>query len=101
MSTAAITKTNTVEAAIRQANGKNEARRVRQAGKLPATLYGADAPPVSISVDPKQITAILRSSTGHNTIFDVQLDGASTKAMIVEWQNEPINGHLLHVHRHG
>jgi large subunit ribosomal protein L25 len=96
MATAA-TNTNLIQATVRQANGKNEARRVRVAGKLPATLYGAGAEPVSISVDPKQIAAILHSATGHNTIFDIELDGASTKAMIVDWQHEPIKGHMLHV----
>ena len=96
MATAA-TNTNTIQATVREAGGKNVARRVRVSGKLPATLYGAGAGPVSIAVDPRQVAAILHSSTGHNTIFDVELDGTSTKAMIVEWQNEPIKGHLLHV----
>ena len=73
------------------------ARRVRVSGKLPATIYGAGAEAVSIAVEPRQVAAILHSASGHNTIIDVELDGASTKAMIVDWQNEPIKGHLLHV----
>ncbi|MFB3814866.1 MAG: 50S ribosomal protein L25 [Terriglobales bacterium] len=96
MATAA-TANNVVEAAVRDARGKNEARRVRKAGRVPATLYGAGKPPVSISVDPKQIAAILHSAAGHNTIFDLQLDGEVTKAMIVDWQREPIKGALLHL----
>ena len=96
MATAA-SNTNSIQATVREADGKNVARRVRRSGKLPGTLYGAGAAPVSISVDPRQVTAILRSATGHNTIFDVELDGSATKAMIVDWQHEPIKGHLLHV----
>jgi large subunit ribosomal protein L25 len=50
-----------------------------------------------VSVDPKQIARILHSEAGHNTLFDLQLDGERTKAMIVDWQYEPIKGALLHI----
>ena len=53
--------------------------------------------PVSVSVDPKQITAILHSKSGHNTIFDLEFGGESTKAMIVDWQIEPIKNTMLHL----
>ena len=77
---------------------KNAARRVRVAGKIPAVLYGAGHEPVAIEVDPKQISKILFSESGHNSIFDVEIEGLSTaKAMIVDWQREPINDLLLHV----
>jgi large subunit ribosomal protein L25 len=96
MATAA-TANNVVHATARKANGKNEARRTRKTGRVPATLYGAGKPPVSVSVDPKQMTAILHSATGHNTIFELQLDGETTMAMIVDWQHEPIRGAVLHL----
>jgi large subunit ribosomal protein L25 len=96
MATAA-TANNIVQATARETRGKNAARRTRKAGQVPATLYGAGKPPVSVSVDPKQITAILHSATGHNTIFELQLDGEATMAMIVDWQHEPIKGALLHL----
>ncbi len=77
---------------------KNAARRVRVAGKIPAVLYGAGHEAVAIEVDPKQISRILFSETGHNTIFDVQVAGqADAKAMIVDWQYEPIKDTLLHI----
>jgi large subunit ribosomal protein L25 len=78
---------------------KNAARRVRVAGKIPAVLYGAGHEPVAVEVDPKQISRILYSDSGHNTIFDVQLgDGTDVpKAMIVDWQREPINDKLIHI----
>ena len=94
---ATATESNVVEAQPREANGKNVARRVRKSGKLPAVVYGAGKQPLSVSVDPKQIARILHSEAGHNTIFDLQVDGERTKAMIVEWQYEPINGALLHL----
>jgi large subunit ribosomal protein L25 len=77
---------------------KNAARRVRVAGKIPAVLYGAGHEPVAIEVDPKQISRILFSETGHNTIFDVEITGQSVaKAMIVDLQREPINDRLIHI----
>ena len=51
---------------------------------------------MTLAVDPKQMTRILYSETGHNTIFDVNVDGTQAKAMIVDWQYEPIKGSLLH-----
>ena len=77
---------------------KNHARRVRVAGKIPAVVYGAGQEAVAVSVDPKVITKILHSDSGHNTIFDLNVEGSAlVKAMIVDWQNEPIKGHLLHI----
>ena len=78
---------------------KNAARRVRAAGKIPAVLYGAGHEAVAVEVDPKQISRILYSETGHNTIFDVTLgqQANAAKAMIVDWQREPINDKLIHI----
>jgi large subunit ribosomal protein L25 len=77
---------------------KNAARRVRVAGKIPAVLYGSGHDPVAIEVDPKQISRILFSETGHNTIFDIEVAGqAAAKAMIVDWQREPIKDQLIHI----
>jgi len=77
---------------------KNHARRVRVAGQIPAVVYGAGQEPVAVAVDPKVVTRILHSDSGHNTIFDLNVEGtAVVKAMIVDWQNEPIKGKLLHI----
>ncbi len=77
---------------------KNAARRVRVAGKIPAVVYGAGHESVAVEVDPKQILRILHSESGHNTIFDVEIAGqGAVKAMIVDWQYEPIRDSLLHI----
>jgi large subunit ribosomal protein L25 len=77
---------------------KNAARRVRVAGKIPAVLYGPGSEPVAVEVDPKQISRILFSETGHNTIFDVEIAGQKpTKVMIVDWQREPLKDQLIHI----
>jgi large subunit ribosomal protein L25 len=77
---------------------KGFARRVRMQGLIPAVVYGAGQPSVAVTVDPKVITKILYSDSGHNTLFDLTIEGGdSGKGMIVDWQNEPIKGHLLHI----
>jgi large subunit ribosomal protein L25 len=77
---------------------KNAARRVRVAGKIPAVVYGAGQASVAVELDPKQILRILHSESGHNTIFDVDIAGQGVaKAMIVDWQYEPIRDSLLHI----
>jgi large subunit ribosomal protein L25 len=90
-------ETNILEAQTRKPGTKNEARRVRRDGKIPAVVYGAGKDSLPISVDPRVVTRILNSETGHNTIFDLALNGENTKAMIVDWQYEPIKGRLLHI----
>src|SRR3954452_353077 len=86
-----------VEAKPRVGGDKNAARALRRSGLIPAVLYGAGLDPVTVAVDPKQMRGILNSETGHNTIFDVNVDGKNAKAMIVDWQYEPIKGSLLHI----
>jgi large subunit ribosomal protein L25 len=91
-------ETNILEAHPREAGTKNDARRVRREGKIPGVVYGAGKDSQSVSVDPRQVLRILHSETGHNTIFDLTLNGGDrTKAMIVDWQYEPIKGKLLHI----
>jgi large subunit ribosomal protein L25 len=97
MATATATATNTVEAKLREASDKNAARRLRTTGMIPAVLYGAKKDPRAIAVDPKQILKILRSASGHNTIFEINVEGEQDKAMVVDWQYEPLKGNLLHV----
>ncbi|MDR3746940.1 MAG: 50S ribosomal protein L25 [Acidobacteriota bacterium] len=95
MATATLDKN--VQAKQRVGGGKNDARRLRASGMIPAVIYGAGLKAEAIAVDPKQIRRILNSETGHNTIFDLNLDNAAAKVMIVDWQYEPIKGALLHV----
>jgi len=97
MATATATETNILEAQARSAGDKNDAKRVRRGGKIPAVLYGAGKESRPVSVDPRQVSRILHSQSGYNTIFDLTLDGERTKAMIVDWQYEPIKGSLLHI----
>jgi large subunit ribosomal protein L25 len=88
----------TVAAASRDTRGKNEARRLRVKGSMPAVLYGPGTDPVAVAVSPKELTGILNSKTGHNTIFNLNVaDKETVPVMIVDWQYDPIKDNLLHV----
>jgi len=88
----------TVAAEPRESRGKNEARRLRVKGLAPAVLYGSDRAAVAVSVNPKDVNKILHSNTGHNTIFNLSVQGGEdTPVMIVDWQSDPVRENLLHV----
>lgn len=88
----------TIAAEARETRGKNEARRLRVAARIPAVVYGTGKEPVAVSVSPKELGKILLSSSGHNTIFNVDISGTeNVPVMVVDWQNDPVKGNLLHV----
>ncbi|MHB8411204.1 MAG: 50S ribosomal protein L25 [Candidatus Acidiferrales bacterium] len=87
-----------VEATPREERGKGVARRIRRTGLVPAVLYGGKNQPVPMTVNARQVARILRSETGHNTIFSVHVAGhKEEKAMVKDWQVDPVSGALLHV----
>jgi large subunit ribosomal protein L25 len=82
---------------VRAARGKDEARRLRVRGFIPAVLYGAYKDSVPIGLSPKALVQILNSKTGHNTIFNLAIQGGeNTPVMVVDSQRDPIKGNLLH-----
>ena len=91
-------ETFTVEGQVREGRGKGPARRTRRTGMVPAVLYGGRKDSVSLAVNAKQVARILRSESGHNTIFAVRVaGGAEEQAMLKDWQVDPLSGSLLHV----
>jgi large subunit ribosomal protein L25 len=86
-----------VEAAPREQRGKNEARRLRQTGKVPAVLYGGKGGAIALAVNTKQVGSILRSESGSNTLFQVDLGGKQEPAILHDWLVDPVTGNLLHV----
>jgi len=90
-----------LDATVRTTIGKNEARRTRREGKVPATVYGASTAggsrdAVSIAVEPKALLKILHSEAGANTLISLKLDGVDTKVLVKDFQLDPITHHVLH-----
>jgi large subunit ribosomal protein L25 len=87
-----------VTAEARESRGKNEARRVRVSGRIPAVIYGAFQEPRAVSVNPKDILRIIHGKTGHNSIFDVEIPGAEkTPVIVADEQYHPVKGTLMHI----
>jgi large subunit ribosomal protein L25 len=90
----------TLQAEKRETRGKNEARRLRAKGRIPAVMYGVEkGKAVEISVDPKALLRILHSESGVNTLIGLNLDGGSggdTRVLVKEYQLDPIDHKLLH-----
>jgi len=86
-----------VSAQSRSSRGKNEARRLRAKGMIPAVVYGGKSDAVAVSVDPKTLLKVLRSEAGRNTILSLDLgEGGKTSAILKSWQVDPINEKFLH-----
>jgi large subunit ribosomal protein L25 len=87
----------TLLAEKRAGRGKNEARRLRAQGKIPAVVYGAGRnTAVEIAVDPKALLRILHSESGVNTLIGLRLDGGDTRVLVKEYQLDPVAHKLLH-----
>ena len=87
-----------VAAEARESRGKNEARRVRVSGRIPAVIYGAFQDPRAVSLNPKDILRLIRSKTGHNSIFDVEIAGVEkTPVIVADEQYHPVKGTLMHI----
>jgi len=85
-----------VTAESRTETGKNVNRRLRTQGLIPGVVYGTGHEAIPVSVSPKEIVTILRSATGENTLFDLELKGNRRKVILKEYQVEPVKGSLLH-----
>ena len=86
-----------LQAEKREGRGKNEARRLRAQGRIPAVVYGAEkGKAVEIAVDPKMLLRILHSESGVNTLIGLQLAGGATRVLVKEYQLDPIDHKLLH-----
>jgi large subunit ribosomal protein L25 len=85
-----------IKAEKRDVTGKNVNRRIRREGRIPAVLYGANMPNVSLTLDKMDVLRILKSETGENTIFKVSFDSDSKDTMIKELQRDPVSDEILH-----
>lgn len=85
-----------VAAQPRTDTGKNVNRRLRASERIPGILYGSKKEPRAVTVSPKELLQILRSASGENTLFDLELEGDRRKVILKEFQVQPVSGDLLH-----
>jgi large subunit ribosomal protein L25 len=87
-----------LEAQTRETFGKNEARRTRREGKVPAVVYGGDGQqPTPIAVEPRALLKILHSEAGQNTLISLKMAGrGDTRVLVKDFQLDPITHQVLH-----
>lgn len=86
-----------VRAVRREGRGKNDARRARREGQVPVTIYGGGTEAVAALAPLRELAAILRSDTGRNTIFTVDIEGVeATEVMFIDRQIDPVRSRLIH-----
>ncbi|MFN2456020.1 MAG: 50S ribosomal protein L25 [Pyrinomonadaceae bacterium] len=87
----------TVRAEKRDGRGKNDARRARREGLVPLTIYGGEGDVLSVTAPLRELAAILRSDTGHNTIFTLDVAGVgASEVRFFDRQIDPVRGRLIH-----
>jgi large subunit ribosomal protein L25 len=89
----------TINASFREGVGKGPTRRLRAQGMIPAAVYGEGGDAIAVAVSAKEIATILRSGSGHNTIFKLTLpqsEGEPANVIIKDYQIDPVKGRLLH-----
>jgi large subunit ribosomal protein L25 len=92
----------TLDAVKRETRGKNEARRLRAAGQIPAVIYGAQkagepGANFPVSVDPKPLLRILHSHSGVNTLITLKVGGeGDSRVLVKDFLLDPVTNNILH-----
>ena len=87
----------TVRAELRAGRGKNDARRLRARGMVPLTVYGGGGEAVSAAAPLRELAAILRTESGHNTVFTLDVEGVgASEVLFLDRQIDPVKGRLVH-----
>lgn len=86
-----------VKAEKREGRGKNDSRRLRQNGKIPVSVYGGGDDAIAVVAELSDLAAVLRSDTGANTVFTIDIDGVGSNDVIFQdRQIDAVKGRLLH-----
>lgn len=85
-----------LEAVARESRGKNEARRLRKTGQIPAVVYGGGQAPEAVAVSPKVLSKLLHSEAGLNTLIDLKVGDVTTKVIVKDFLLQPVTHQLLH-----
>ncbi len=86
-----------VVATSRTAQGTSASRRLRHAGRVPGILYGGKGEPVFIEVEHNPLFHALRREKFHASILDMELDGASERVLLRDFQMHPYKPQVLHI----
>ncbi len=85
-----------VAAEAREQRGKNEAKRLRARGRIPAIVYAPGKENVAVSVSPRELAAVFKTGAAENTLVDLELEGKKRKVILKDYQVHPVRPEFLH-----
>jgi large subunit ribosomal protein L25 len=85
-----------VSAEAREQRGKNEARRLRARGRIPAIVYAPGKENVAVSVSPRELAAVFKTGAAENTLVDLEFEGTKRKVILKDYQVHPVRSEFLH-----
>ena len=85
-----------ISAEAREQRGKNEARRLRARGRIPAIVYAPAKGNTAVSVSPRELAAIFKTGAAENTLVDLELEGKRRKVILKDYQVHPVRSEFLH-----
>ena len=85
-----------VAAEARESRGKNEAKRLRARGRIPAIVYAPGKENVAVSVSPRELAVVFKTGAAENTLVDLELGGKKRKVILKDYQVHPVRPEFLH-----
>lgn len=86
-----------VNATVRPESGKGASARLRKTGQIPAVAYGKNLPVQSLSISPSDLSGVLTSEHGRNSVIELDVEGQKKLTVLIrEFQYHPLSRELLH-----
>jgi large subunit ribosomal protein L25 len=92
-----MAETKKLAAAVRSGTGKGAARSVRREGRIPAVIYGGGEAPTPLSLERKSVTHLIMAGHFLTTIFELEIDGKTERAIPRDYQMDVVRDFPLHV----
>jgi large subunit ribosomal protein L25 len=86
-----------LKATARPKSGKGAARAERRAGRVPGVIYGNNQPPVTISVDDRDLRQRILAGRFTTTIYDIDLEGKKHRVIPRDFHLDPVRDFPIHV----
>ncbi len=87
----------TLSANSRAETGKGAARKIRQAGNIPAVIYGHNREPQSLVLNSRETEKLVKSISTKSTVIELSIDGKTARTLIREVQRHPFKRTILHI----
>jgi large subunit ribosomal protein L25 len=89
--------TASLSASVRTETGKGAARKIRQAGNIPAVIYGHGREPQSLMLNARETDKLLKSIAISSTVIELGIDGKVCRSLIREVQRHPFKRTITHI----